>query len=451
MPDTASSTLTVGPISGFPEYLPEEQAVFDHVIAIIKKHYAMAGALSISTPLVERIDVLTSKGGGAINKEIYGLRRLANSSEGSTDTLGLKFDLTVPLARYVAQHESHLVFPFRRQQIDRVHRGERPQSGRYREFIQADFDIIGRGSLDILTDAEPPAIINEIFSELNIGPFLIRINNRKILNGFFAHVGIDTALQGAALGIIDKAKDGYKKTVAQLSRCLQCDQSTAQAIVEFTSLDVDIVDPLVVLDQFRRNEQLETGIDELVSVVATAQRLGVPTERLKIDLSVARGLDYYTGTVYETALLDHLNLGSICSGGRYDDLASRFSTSNFPGVGISIGVSRLVPRLIEAGILSTKSALSQHVLITRLDDNLRDRYLDIATSLRRVGVPTEIYFEADGLGQQLKYAAKKGLGYAIILGSDEAERDVVSLRNLNTGNQMEVSAEKIVEAMTAIS
>jgi histidyl-tRNA synthetase len=439
--------LARGPISGFPEYLPDWQAVFNDVVNVIRKNYAKAGSVEITTPLVERLDVLTAKGGGGIRKEIYGLKRMSGSDDGSTSVLGLKYDLTVPLARYVAQHESDLVFPFRRHQIDRVHRGERPQSGRYREFCQADFDIIGRDSLAITADAEPLAVINDIFSELEIGPFVIRINNRKIFDGYFQHIGLDPKVRRQALTIIDKSENGRETAIERLREETKISGAVAEEIVRFTDLAINVEDPLEALSSLRLNDSLSEGIDEIVHVAQAAIAFGVPMERLKIDLSVARGLDYYTGSVYETALLDHLSLGSICSGGRYDDLTSQFSNGNFPGVGISIGVSRLVARLVKVGVFSTQRAFDQHLLIARLDSSLVDHYLGLAGRLRRAGVPTEVYFEDHGLGRQLKYAARKGFGFAVIVGADEVSRSVVQLRDLNRGDQCEMSEAQLISTL----
>jgi histidyl-tRNA synthetase len=442
--NVATKNVLVAPISGFPDYLPEYQAVFDGVVSVIKKHYDRAGAMPIDTPLVERKDVLTAKGGGAINKEIYGLTRLSSSEDGSASDLGIRFDLTVPLARYVSQHQNDLVFPFRRQHIARVYRGERAGSGRFREFYQADIDVIGRGGLSVTTDAEPPAIINDIFTELCIGPFVIRINNRKILAGYFESLGFDSKKQKQALAVVDKADNGKTDATQKLCETVGCSSKVAEGIWNFIHLSIDIEDPSVALMEYRLNAQIEEGIDELCNVLKTALAFGVPKENLKADLSVARGLDYYTGTVYETILLDHPSLGSICSGGRYDDLTSHFTDNLFPGVGISIGVSRLVSRLVEANVLTTKNAFKSHVLITQQEPRMMLTYVEIAKNLRRSGVPTEIFFEEKGLGHQLKYATRKGFRFAVILGTDEAENNVVQVKDLDQGTQVEVETIDLV-------
>lgn len=417
--------------------------------SISSQGYTRAGAVSITTPLVERLDVLTAKGGGAINKEIYGLRRLGDSDDGSAADLGLKFDLTLPLARHVAQNESKLPFPFRRQQIDRVHRGERPKSGRSREFWQADFDIIGRGTLPVIADAEPLAITNGIFSELGIGPFAMRISNRKILTGYFKSLGIDPSLQTAALHIIDKTEGGLDAIFARLRERLGCSEETASAIVEFISMRIDVEQPLRGLEPYRSIDGLRQGVDELGEVVAAAVALGVPHERLKIDLSVARGLDYYTGSIFETSLLDHRSIGSICSGGRYDDLASHFSTARFPGVGISIGVTRLVTRLIDAGLLSTKDVFGRHVLLARIDTSLDGRYFGLLTGMRNAGVPSELYLGEARLGDQLRYASRKGYGYAVIIRPEDAANGVVKIHDFNRGEDQVVPEGKLLEVLMA--
>lgn len=440
-----TKNISVAPVSGFPDYLPEYQVVFDGVTGVIRKHYSRAGAMSIDTPLVERKEVLIAKGGGAINKEIYGLTRLSASDDGSAANLGIRFDLTVPLARYVAQNQSDLVFPFRRQQIARVYRGERAGSGRFREFYQADIDIIGRGALNVITDAEPPAIINDIFTELQIGPFIIRINNRKILAGYFESLGFDIPKQKVALSVIDKADNGKNDAVTTLCDTLGCTTEIAEGVWDFIHLSIDVENPQAALNPFHLNSTLEDGIDELCAVLQATLAFGVPKENLKPDLSVARGLDYYTGTVYETILLDHPSLGSICSGGRYDDLTSHFTDGSFPGVGISIGVSRLVSRLVEAGILTTQNAFKSHVLITQQDPSLMLGYIEIAKMLRRSGVPTEVFFDEKGLGQQLRYASRKGYRYALIMGQSEADAGVVQVKDLDQGKQIEIATSKLVE------
>lgn len=437
----------LAPISGFPDFPPERQAAFDYVYDTVVKHYAKAGAVRIDTSAVQRVSALTAKGGGAVNNEIYKLGRLSDAEDGSAASQALRFDLTVPLALYIVRNEGQLPFPCRCMQAGRVYRGERAGSGRFREFYQVDLDFVGRDTLGLLADAELPAIINDIFEELKIGPFVIRINNRKILSGFFAHLGFDADQQKAALSVIDKADNGKAAAIASICEKLECDDSTASAIWDFINMAVDVHNPMASLGDYAHNEELEEGIAELCSVLEMALAFGVPAERLKADLSVARGLDYYTGTVYETNLVDRPNIGSICSGGRYDDLASHFTDKKFPGVGMSIGVSRLVQALVEAGILSTENAFKSHVLITQLDPELTKEYAKLATTLRREGIQTELYLESKGLGQQLKYATRKGYRYAIIMGGDEMREGKVQLKDLDMGNQVEIELSQLADRL----
>lgn len=437
--------IDVQAISGFPEHLPAAQAIEDRVVGTIRKHFSLFGAVSIKTPLVERIDVLEAKGGDAIRKEMYGLRRLGDSNDGSAANLGLKFDLTVPLARYVALRESNLVFPFRRQQVDRVHRGERPQSGRFREFVQADFDIIGRERLSVVTDAEPIALINQTFSELEVGAFIIRINNRKILTGYLQHMGLDEADQKAAIATIDKAEKGRDVAVRKLRENLGLSADAATQIVKFVTTPIDTADALKRLNDQKHNEVLSTGIDELVAVIDAAREFGVPVERIKIDLSVARGLDYYTGTVYETVLLDHLDLGSVCSGGRYDDLCAHFSKGNFPGVGISFGVSRLVTRLVEAGVFRADNVFKRHVFVVRDGEQINNRHLQIGAMLRQAGIPTEVYFEDHDPGRQVKNARRKGFGWAVTVGEQNKLGSLVRVHDLKNNVTHSIPEEQLAK------
>ena len=431
------------PIRGFPEYSVSQQNAFNNMVEVIAKHYKNSGAHNIRTPLVERTEILSAKGGGAINKEIYGLTRLSESEDGSAASLGLRFDLTVPLARYVAQRESSLEFPFRRYQIEHVYRGDRPGKGRYREFVQADFDIIGRENLSILADAEPPIIINAIFSELNIGLYVIRINNRKILAGFFDHLQLDAKQQSEVLKIIDKQEGKEIQTINKLIKKVPCEHKVAQKIVEFLKLDVPIDNPSSVLENHKLNDVMAKGIDELCLVVAAILASGVPSSKLAIDLSVARGLDYYTGTIYETILLDFPDQGSPCSGGRYDDLTSSYSRSKFPGVGISIGVSRLFDVLEPAEDIS----YPDNVLVANLDPDLTNEYLRITGELRLANIATEFYSEQKTLGSQLKYALSKGYGYVVIVGPEEFSKKQVLIKELNTGHQCEVSEMDLISYM----
>jgi len=424
------------PISGFPEFLPAEQILFGKILATIRQSFELYGFAPIETPAVERKDVLTSKGGN--EREIYALSRLAAAPGENPDTdLALHFDLTVPLARYVAMYKDKLAFPFRRYQIQKVWRGERAQSGRYREFYQCDIDVIGKGDLSLLTDAEIPSIIYQIFHHMRIGPFVIRVNNRKILQGYFHHLGIPTAHQVDVMRLVDKLeKIGTRQLTAELMAHMGLTESTAGHVIAFLDHRVSNDEMLAHLRSLTHiNDRFAEGVRELEIVVEGLRTLNVPEDAFRIDLGIARGLDYYTGTVYETILVDYPGIGSICSGGRYDDLASFFTEEQLPGVGISIGLTRLVPRLIEAGILKVGSATTAPVLVTSLEESRTREYLRIGTMLREAGVPTEVYFEKARLGEQLRYAHTKGFTLAIIAGERELAHASVKVKNLRTGDE----------------
>jgi histidyl-tRNA synthetase len=428
----AKTKLTA--ISGFPEFLPPEQILFAKVLDIIREGYELYGFSPIETPAVERKEVLTSKGGN--EKEIYALSRLAaGEGENPNTELALHFDLTVPLARYVAMHKNKLAFPFRRYQIQKVWRGERSQAGRSREFYQCDIDVIGRGSLSLLTDAEIPSIIYQIFRRMKIGPFVIRINNRKILQGYFQSLGIQADQIEGITRIIDKLeKIGTEKVVSELTNKTALEKATAQQMIDFLGNELKTDDMLTQLNSMSQiNEQFSQGVKELAIVVDGIRDFRVPEDSFKIDLSVARGLDYYTGTVYETVLVEHPGIGSICSGGRYDDLASFFTNEKLPGVGLSIGVTRLVSKLIEEGLLKKGAATVAQVLVASMDENRISDYLRMGTELRNAGIPTEVYLEKARLGNQLKYADKKGFKLAIIAGENEFSENTVQIKNLITG------------------
>ncbi|HDN28006.1 MAG TPA: histidine--tRNA ligase [Thioploca sp.] len=428
----AKTKLTA--ISGFPEFLPPEQILFAKVLDIIREGYELYGFSPIETPAVERKEVLTSKGGN--EKEIYALSRLAaGEGENPNTELALHFDLTVPLARYVAMHKNKLTFPFRRYQIQKVWRGERSQAGRSREFYQCDIDVIGRGSLSLLTDAEIPSIIYQIFRRMKIGPFVIRINNRKILQGYFQSLGIQADQIDGITRIIDKLeKMGTEKVVSELTNKTALEKATAQQMIDFLGNELKTDDMLTQLNSMSQiNEQFSQGVKELASVVEGIRNFRVPEASFKIDLSVARGLDYYTGTVYETVLVEHPGIGSICSGGRYDDLASFFTNEKLPGVGLSIGVTRLVSQLIEDGLLKKGAATVAQVLVASMDENRTSDYLRMGTELRNAGIPTEVYLEKARIGNQLKYADKKGFKIAIIAGENEFSENTVQIKDLITG------------------
>jgi histidyl-tRNA synthetase len=444
------ATITPKPMSGFPELLPEQQRVFNRCIDIIRRNFELSGFTPIETPAVERKEVLTSK--GADEKEIYALSRLFAGEGESPDTeFALHFDLTVPLARYVALHKEKLVFPFRRYQIQKVWRGERPQKGRYRELYQCDIDAIGRGSLGLLNDAEMPAVIHRIFTEMGIGEFVIRINNRRLLQGFYRWLGVAADHIADTLRTVDKLeKIGREKVIAELVAKVQLDESVAVQILDFVADDrpTDALLAHLAALPAMNDELFAQGVSELRTVADGIRSLGVPDSGFVVDLRIARGLGYYTGTVYETKLLAHPELGSICSGGRYDDLASYFTNEKLPGVGISIGLSRLAIALIEAGVLQTDAQTPSRALVTVLDPARMSDYLRIASVLRAAGIACEVYLEKGRVGDQLKYADRKRIPFAIIAGETEFADGRYKLKNMRSGEETAAALGDIVKLTT---
>jgi histidyl-tRNA synthetase len=422
------------------EYLPAEQLQFNRLVDVIRRNFELYGFLPIETPSAERQEILTSK--GAADKEIYALRRLAEVDDDDAATKGaLRFDLTVPLARYVAMRERELAFPFRRYQIQRVWRGETPQAnkGRFREFYQADIDIIGREKLSYLAEAEIPSVIYSVFKEMAIGEFRIRINNRKVLKGLLRHFAVPEDRVGAVLRILDKVD---KESEAGI-----CAQVEAQGVAPAKPLYALMAgkrsseETLRALSAFPACEQ---GVTELRATVEAIRKFGVPDAAFGVDLSVVRGLDYYTGTIYETTLTSAPELGSICSGGRYDDLASYFTTTKLPGVGISIGLTRLFSKLSEAGLLQPLAKTPAEVLVTTMDQQHLDKYLKMATALRAAGINTEVYLEQAKLDKQLQYASRKEFRVAVIAGETEFSNSVVQIKDLSTRQSHTVPIDDLV-------
>ena len=439
------------------EFLPQEQLQFNALIDVIRRNFERFGFLPIETPSAERIEVLTSKGGA--EKEIYALSRLAADPDDDEASKkgALRFDLTVPLARYVAMRERELAFPFRRYQIQRVWRGENPQikRGRFREFYQCDIDIINRDTLSYLAEAEIPSIIYSVFKEMAIGEFLIRINNRKVLKGILQHFDVPEDHAAPVLRALDKLDQEDEATVlGELQRQGMSAKSAGELhrVIASRRGTQETLDLLA--DLAYRNEMYAQGVDELRKIVDAIRQFGVPDDAFSIDLGVVRGLDYYTGTIYETTLTQHPDIGSICSGGRYDDLASYFTNTRLPGVGISIGLSRLFARLKEANLLRPIARTPAEVLVTTLDPQYLDRYLRLAASLRAQDINTEVYLERAKIGKQFEYANKKGFRIAITAGADEFTRSAVKVKNLSTQVESEVPAGQVVNAvkdMLAIS
>ena len=427
------------------EYLPQDQLHFNRLIDIIRRNFELYGFLPIETPSAERREVLTSKGG--VEKEIYALTRLAEADDDEAATKGaLRFDLTVPLARYVAMRERELAFPFRRYQIQRVWRGETPQAkkGRWREFYQCDIDIIGREKLSYLAEAEIPSVIYSVFKEMAIGEFRIRINNRKVLRGLLQEFGVADDKAAAVLRILDKTeKENAAKIRADLERG---GVSSAGQLLELITTRRTTDETLSALEEIT-NDTAKKGLEELRSIVTAIRQFGVPDSAFAVDLGVVRGLDYYTGTIYETTLVNAPELGSICSGGRYDDLASYFTETRLPGVGISIGLTRLFSRLKDAGLLQPLARTPAEVLVTTMDARYLDRYLSMARRLREAGINTEVYLETAKLGNQLTYADRKGFRVALIAGENEFAKDAVQLKNLAAKTARDVQLGEMVQAV----
>ncbi len=423
-------------LSGFMELLPPRQVQFDRMTQILRDTYSLYGFTPLDTPLIEASEILLAKGGGETEKQIY------RFTKGDTD-LSLRFDLTVPLAKYVALHAGELTFPFRRFQIGKVYRGERAQRGRFREFYQADIDVIGDGKLDITNEAEIPAIIYRAFTALGLRRFQIRVNNRKILTGFYAMLGL-TEQSGDIMRTVDKLdKIGPEKVRQLLLQENGLSEEQALAVLHFITITGDTARKLQVLEQERgKNEIFDQGLDELTTVVKYLSAFGVPEDHFAVDLTIARGLDYYTGTVYETTMLDHPEIGSICSGGRYDNLAEYYTSKQLPGVGISIGLTRLFYVLEEQGYLNDGMVTSPaDVLVLPMTEDLSPA-IALATSLREAGIRTQLYTENKKFKQKLSYADKLAIPYVIFLGEDEISQGKVTVKDLGSGEQQTVTPQE---------
>jgi histidyl-tRNA synthetase len=438
--------------AGTLELLPSEQRTFNHMLEVIRRNYERFGFLPIETPVFELSDVLLTKTGGETERQVYFVQSTGALEQGGAPELALRFDLTVPLARYVAEHEHQLAFPFRRYQIQRVYRGERAQKGRFREFYQCDIDVVGKDALSVRYDAEIPAVIHAVFSELAIGPFTISLNNRKILRGFFEAIGIgDGEGQAAVLREIDKIDKRGAEAVAQTLKGegFALAPAVIEQILGFVLMrSSSHASAMTILsDIAARYPQTAEGVAELSTVLAMLKDLGVPEKNYALNFSIARGLDYYTGTVYETTLDDYPQIGSICSGGRYDNLASHYSKSKLPGVGISIGASRLFWQLREAGLI-VPDPHSHMVLIGLMSDEDLGDSLAIAGELRSAGIACEVQLEAKKLAKQFQYADKVGFSYMILFGESERAKGVVSLKNLATGKQVEIARADLLRCLS---
>ena len=425
-------------LPGFMELLPEDQIKFNSMIDKIRKSYEKFGFLPIDTPIIEMSDVLLAKAGGETEKQIY------RFNKGEND-LALRFDLTVPLAKYVCEYFNDITFPFKRYQIGKVYRGERPQKGRYREFYQCDIDIIGDGSLSIMNDAEMPSVIYTTIKELGFDKFTIRINNRKLLNGLFAELEL-TEKSTDIMRIIDKLEKIGKENVIKCLQDLDVPNEKIESIIKFIEIDGNNDEKIKALEELQfSNETFIQGLNEIKDVVKYVRFFGVPESNFKVDLTIARGLDYYTGTVYETFLDDYREIGSVCSGGRYDNLAEFYTDRKLPGVGVSIGLTRLFYKLNELNIVKEEEQSISKVLVVSMDEKYQNRALEVADSLRKAGINTDVYLEDKKIKAKFKYADKLKIPYVAVIGENEEEHGTVSLKNMVSGEQEELSVEEVIE------
>lgn len=425
-------------LPGFMELKPNEQILFNQIKEKIEESYKRFGFLPLDTPILELSEVLLAKAGGETEKQIYRFTR--------GDDLAMRFDLTVPLAKYVSKNYGELQFPFRRYQIGKVYRGERPQKGRFREFYQADIDIIGDGELSIMNDAEIPSIIYTTFKSLGFDDFTIRINNRKILNGLFEYLNI-VELSTEIMRIIDKLEKIGKENVKLELLKLNIEEENVIKILEFISISGNNEEKIEALEKLNiKNEVFEKGLFELKEVVKYIRLFGVPEENFSIDLTIARGLDYYTGTVYETFLDNYREIGSVCSGGRYDNLAENYTDKSLPGVGIAIGVTRLFDQLNDLKLIKTEKESISDVLVISTSDDVSE-CLPIANTFRKEGINTEVYMNDKKMKAKFKYADKLKIPYVAIIGEDEVKENKVSLKNLVTGKQDTINIQEAVEIL----
>jgi len=439
---------------GVLELLPLDQVEFQGMLDAIRRNFERYGFLPIETPVMEFSSVLLTKEGGETERQVYFVQStgaLQAAGAGEVPELALRFDLTVPLARYVAEHEHGLTFPFRRYQIQRVYRGERAQRGRFREFYQCDIDVVGKDTLSVRYDAELPAVIYSVFRALDIGAFTIQINNRKLMRGWLEGLGIgDGERQAAVLREIDKLDKRGIDAVHEVitGELFSLSEDVAAKLLDFVQFrSTSLADALAKLDALGAgSEALEQGRAELKETLTLIKAFGVPDSHFALNLSIARGLDYYTGTVYETTLNDHPQIGSICSGGRYENLASHYTKSRLPGVGISIGATRLYWQLREAGLLRGGRSTVQ-ALVAQMDENDLARYLELATELRNAGINTEVVIEPGKLAKQFKYADRAGIRFVLVLGTDEIAKGVVTVKDLRKEDQFEVKRAELAETL----
>ena len=425
-------------MSGFMELTPDMQVEFDRIKRIIEESYCSFGFTPIDTPVLERSEILLAKAGGETEKQIY------RFTKGDSD-VSMRFDLTVPLARYVADHYNELAFPFRRSHIAKVYRGERPQKGRYREFYQCDIDVIGEGELSIAYDAEIPRVIYSIFSQLNFGKFTIRVSNRKILSGLIAHLGLSYTTSVEVMRVIDKVdKISRVEFIAELKK-LGMNTEQIDLLNRYIFTDGESDSTLAALRAAGIDDPvLQQGIDELESVVSFMRIMGIPDSHFRIDLTIARGLDYYTGTIYETTLDDYPRLGSVCSGGRYDDLASHYISKKLPGVGVSIGLTRLFSQLVEQNIVKPQKKSIVEVLVIPLTDDQFNAALNLASCLRSRGILVDALLVSTTIKKKFKYANRMGIQQVVVLGADEVSRGTFTLQNMISGNKQELTLDEFL-------
>ena len=427
-------------LSGFMELLPNEQVLFNQMVDKIRNSYEKFGFLPIDTPVIEASEVLLAKAGGETEKQLYTFTK-------GDSNLTLRFDLTVPLAKYVAEYYNQITFPFRRYQIGKVYRGERAQRGRFREFYQCDIDIIGDGELNILNDAEIPAIMYETFKSLGLENFTIRINNRKILNGLFEAANVKEKSVDIMRTLDKIEKIGKDTVIAIFKDDYNMQNESIDAIVNFIEIDGTTDEKLEKLSKLGiDNELYVKGIEELKEVVKYIRLFNIPEEAFELDLSIARGLDYYTGTVYETFLNDYKSIGSICSGGRYNDLAGYYTDKQLPGVGMSIGLTRLFFILNDIGLIKTEKKSISDVLIVSMVEDLT-KSIEVANELRNAGINTEIYFDNKKIKAKFKYADRLNIPYVIVIGEDEIKSGMYTIKNMQEGLQEQMTIEDIIEKL----
>lgn len=427
-------------LSGFMELLPNEQVLFNQMVDKIRSSYEKFGFLPIDTPVIESSEVLLAKAGGETEKQLYTFTK-------GDSNLTLRFDLTVPLAKYVAEYYNQITFPFRRYQIGKVYRGERAQRGRFREFYQCDIDIIGDGELNIINDAEIPAIMHETFKSLGLENFSIHINNRKILNGLFEAANVKEKSVDIMRTIDKIEKIGKETVIAIFKDDYKMEEDSINTIVSFIEIDGTTDEKIEKLEALGIDNELYTkGVEELKEVIKHIRLFNVPDEAFEIDLSIARGLDYYTGTVYETFLNDYKSIGSICSGGRYNDLAGYYTDKELPGVGMSIGLTRLFFILNDIGLIKTdKKSISDVLVISMVDD--LSKSIEVANELRNAGINTEIYFDNKKIKAKFKYADRLNMPYVIVIGEDEIKSGMLTIKDMQEGTQEQMKIEDIIEKL----